>query len=550
LLLVHLGYNETINKMLKANRLHSIMEQYANEDFSPKRLSGLEVGYIYEELLKRFTQENSKVAGDHFTPREVIRLMVGLLEINFDPASNKALSLYDPACGTGGMLSVSKEHMLDKCKTEEDRKKVHSLVQLFGQEYQAQSYGICKMDMIIREEEKYEITLGNSLIPNKKESKEPGDQHFGRKYDYFISNPPFGVTWSEYSKEAKDFATTRYSAGMPPESDGALLFLLTMIEKMKPVEEGGSKICILFNGSPLSNGDCGSGESEIRRYILENDLLEAIVMLPDQMFYNTGIFTYIWVLNNNKPKKKKGKVIIINAREQVEKEPKSFGNKRNRMTDVHRAWVIKKFNSFAEDESCKLFTNQKFSYHKVYVVFHQTDENNKPVKITEKFSTGLNQSSVKKKFEFYGELEFNLNITLPENLGSKKTDLSFKYDETGNFETYIVGKLTEKLPEIKKKLDDKELKSLFKQLKIEAEYTHNHYIEDYEYIPFGEDIEAFLKKEIDKPIIKWEDSEKLGYEILPNKYFFKYEEPISSGKLLDKFWELEKEAEAILKGLK
>jgi type I restriction enzyme M protein len=531
------------------------MEQYANEDFSPSRLSGLEVGYIYEELLKRFTQENTKVVGDHFTPREVIRLMVGLLEINFDPASNKAISLFDPASGTGGMLSVAKEHLLDKCKTDEDKEKVNSLVQLFGQEYQSQSYGICKMDMIIREEKKYEITLGNSLIPNKKESKEPGDQHFGRKYDYFISNPPFGVTWSEYSIYAKEFSTTRYAAGMPPESDGALLFLLTMIEKMKSVEEGGSKICILFNGSPLSNGDCGSGESEIRRFILENDLLESIVMLPDQMFYNTGIYTYIWVLNNHKPKKRKGKVLIINAREQFEKEPKSFGNKRHRMTDEHRAWVNQKFKSFSEDEFCKLFTNSQFAYHKVYVVFHQTDENGKPMKITEKFSTSLSQSTVKKKFEFYGELEFNLLVSqdklvsqdiYPDRPGPIK--ISFKFDGKENFEMMVVRQVAQKI--YSKIPDDKELKSLFKKLVIEAEYTHNHYIEDYEYIPFGEDIESFIKKEIDKPIIKWEDSDKLGYEILPNKYFFKYEEPIASDKLLDKFWELEKEAESILKGLK
>ncbi|MCB1179457.1 MAG: N-6 DNA methylase, partial [Leptospiraceae bacterium] len=363
LLLVHLGYNETITKMVKANRLYSIIEQYSTEELGPNKLSGLEVGYIYEELLKRFTQENTKVAGDHFTPREVIRLMVGLLELDFNPKESKSISLYDPACGTGGMLSVSKEHLLDKCKTEDEKKKVYNLVQLFGQEYQSQSFGICKMDMILREEKEFEITLGNSLIPNSKNSKEIGDLHYGRKYNYFISNPPFGVTWSEYATQARNFKTTRYAPGMPGEGDGALLFLLTMIEKMKSVEEGGSKICILFNGSPLSNGDCGTGESEIRRYLLENDLIESIVMLPDQMFYNTGIFTYIWVLNNNKPKKRKGKVLIINAREQFEKEPKSFGNKRNRMNEEHRNWVIKKFQSFSEDETCKLFSNKSFAYH-------------------------------------------------------------------------------------------------------------------------------------------------------------------------------------------
>jgi type I restriction enzyme M protein len=164
------------------------------------------------------------------------------------------------------------------------------------------------------------ITYGNSLIPDIKSGKEKGDLHFGSEFDYMLCNPPFGVNWDEYATEANNFATTRYRAGMPPSNDGALLFLLTMIDKMKPAKNGGSKISILFNGSSLSNGDCGGGGSEIRRHILENDLLDTIIMLPDQMFYNTGIYTYVWLLNNNKPKKKKGKVLIINARLKFDKE--------------------------------------------------------------------------------------------------------------------------------------------------------------------------------------------------------------------------------------
>ncbi len=200
--------------------------------------------------------------------------------------------------------------------------------------------------------------LGNSLIPHDPHSKEPGDQ-FRRQncsFDFMLSNPPFGVTWGGkdgYETEARKLETTRYQAGMPRVNDGALLFLQTMLAKMKPAREGGSRIAIIFNGSPLSNGDCGSGESEIRRWILENDWLDAIVMLPDQLFYNTGIFTYIWLLRNDKPASHRGRVMLIDARQQFEKEPKSFGNKRNRMTDAHRAWIEDALSRWLEEGLCR-----------------------------------------------------------------------------------------------------------------------------------------------------------------------------------------------------
>jgi type I restriction enzyme M protein len=192
--------------------------------------------------------------------------------------------------------------------------------------------------------------LGNSLIPHSPQSKEPGDQwpEPRHQFDFMLSNPPFGVTWGGkdgYEVEARKLQKTRYEAGMPRTNDGALLFLQTMLAKMKPADKGGSRVAIIFNGSPLSNGDCGSGESEIRRWILENDWLDAILMLPDQLFYNTGIFTYVWLLRNNKPKSHCGKVMIIHARKQFEKEPKSFGNKRNRMTDLHRQWMKERYDN-------------------------------------------------------------------------------------------------------------------------------------------------------------------------------------------------------------
>lgn len=551
------NYRETVGKMVKANRLESIIDLVAKEDLSPRRLSNLEMGYVYEELLQRFTQDDAKDTGEHFTPREIIRIMVDMLGIDFNPAKpEKAISIYDPACGTGGMLSVAKEHLLDKCKTDQELVNVQTMVQLFGQEYLAQNYAVCKTDMLLRGDldntNEKNITHGNSLIPDIVSSKERGDLHHGSRFDYMISNPPFGVDWSEYAAEANKFKTTRYKAGMPPSNDGALLFLLSMIEKMKNPKDGGSKISILFNGSPLSNGDCGGGESEIRRYIIESDLLEAIVMLPDQMFYNTGIYTYVWLLNNNKPKKRKGEVLIINARQQFEKEPKSFGNKRNRITDENRKWIRDQYKNWKKTEHCKIFKTTDFAYHKVKVLFWQTDENDEPTWIEEDFPVQLNNVNVTKKHQLYGDFDMKVRLHSPDGW-----TISFKvnYDDEEKFDALMKKEVVHFKPELANLLAN-EFKAWYSKCHLSATYYHKHYIDDNEYIPFGTPIEPFLKQEIAKPIIRWDyavkqgDEEVLGYEILPNKYFFDYVAPLPSENLLKQFWTIEKETETILSSLK
>src|SRR3990167_8207350 len=370
----HFNYRATITTMVKNNRLAPILNQYKELELGPDNLSGLEMGYIYEELLRRFSEQSGEEAGEHFTPREVIRLMVELLEI---PIPDQHVSIYDPACGTGGMLSVAKEHLLDRAATPAQRDNVEKFITVHGQELSPTNYAICQADLLIKNDEQAKVYLGNSLIPHDTHSKDPGDQLPESKFrfDFMLSNPPFGVTWGGkdgYESEARKLEKTRYQAGMPRVNDGALLFLQTMLAKMIPPEDGGSRIAIIFNGSPLSNGDCGSGESEIRRRILENDWLDAIVMLPDQLFYNTGIFTYIWLLRNDKPADHRGRVMLIDARQQFEKEPKSFGNKRNRMTDAHRQWIEQRYREgWAKgyaDEHVKLFQTTDFAYHKVKVV--------------------------------------------------------------------------------------------------------------------------------------------------------------------------------------
>ena len=530
----HFNYRATIGTMVKNNRLAPILNQYKELALGPDQLSGLEMGYIYEELLRRFSEQSGEEAGDHFTPREVIRLMVELLDI---PIPDRHFSIYDPAGGTGGMLSVSKEHLLDRATTPEQKERVEKFLTVHGQELSPTNYAVCQADLLIKNDKQAKVTLGNSLIPHDPHSRDPGDQWPEGKWRFnrMLSNPPFGVTWGGkdgYEAEARKLETTRYQAGMPRVNDGALLFLQTMLAKMIPPADGGSRIAVIFNGSPLSNGDCGSGESEIRRWILENDWLDGIVMLPDQLFYNTGIFTYIWLLRNDKPASHRGRVMLIDARKQFEKEPKAFASKRNRMTDTHRQWIEERYlEGWAKDyadEQVKIFRREDFAYHKVGVVFWQTDEQDKPAIITEPYEKAFTATNVGKELEFHAsELTFRVRVKAAD--GEKTITLAFtpKDSAAKKFKTAFGDR-----PEI-----------------LSVEWLHRHYVQDDEYIPHGENIAAFLKREIGKPIIRWVDSPQLGYEILPNKYFYRYQPPTPAKELLAEFWKLEKEAEKMLEGL-
>ena len=527
----HFNYRATIGQMVKNNRLAPIINQYKELEVGPDKLSPLEMGYVYEELLRRFSEQSGEEAGEHFTPREIIRLMVELLDI---PIPERHISIYDPACGTGGMLSVTKEHLLDRATTPAEKARVEKFVTIQGQEMSPTNYAICQADLLIKNDQQAKVQLGNSLIPHEAHSREPGDQFPEQKFrfDFMLSNPPFGVTWGGkdgYEKEARKLKATRYKAGMPRTDNGALLFLQTMLAKMKPADKGGSRLAIIFNGSPLSNGDCGQGESEIRRWILENDWLDAIVMLPDQLFYNTTIYAYIWLLRNDKPESHLGRVMLIDARQQHDKEPRAFGNKRNRITDVHRSWVEERcrdgWDKRYPDNEVKIFDWQDFAYHKVNVVFWQSDKDDQPATITEPYERAFTAANLKKDQEFYdSDLTFRVRL---------------KSDGKERTETLTLG------PKDNASEKFKGLKNGGAEV-IAVDWTHRHYVKDDEYVPHGEDIEAFLKREIDKPIIRWKDSPQLGYEFLPNKYFYRYQPPIPTNELLVEFWRLEKEAEQLL----
>src|SRR6202035_2143680 len=311
-----------IERLRRANVLYQVIGKFADVDLHPEAVSNIEMGYLYEELIRKFSELSNETAGEHFTPREVIRLMVNLLFIADDETiltkPGIVKTLCDPACGTGGMLSVAEEYLREL--------NPQARLEVFGQELNAETYAICRSDMMLKGQDASHIAYGNSFSE---------DHHEGEHFDYLLANPPFGVEWKKVEDEVKREAQSkglsgRFGAGLPRINDGSFLFLQHMISKMKPPSEGGSRVAIVFNGSPLFTGAAGSGESEIRRWIIENDWLEAVVALPDQLFYNTGISTYFWIVTNRKSPQRRGKVQLVDAREYWIKMPKSLGDKRKK----------------------------------------------------------------------------------------------------------------------------------------------------------------------------------------------------------------------------
>jgi type I restriction enzyme M protein len=336
-----------VERLAKANLLYLVTEKFANINLHPDVVDNTQMGLVFEELIRKFAEISNETAGEHFTPREVIRLMVNLLFIednNVLTAGNAVVrTIYDPTAGTGGMLSVADEFLREHNPA--------ARLTMYGQELNDESYAICKADMLIKGQVVTNIVAGNTLSE---------DGHSEHKFDYMLSNPPFGVEWKKVEKavrtehEQRGYAG-RFGPGLPRVSDGSMLFLMHLISKMRPAQDGGSRFGIVLNGSPLFTGGAGSGESEIRRYVLENDLVEAIVGLPTDMFYNTGIATYVWILSNRKPETRKGFVQLIDASSFWQKMRKSLGSKRREMSDEQIATVTLLFGDFVEAELTTVF---------------------------------------------------------------------------------------------------------------------------------------------------------------------------------------------------
>jgi len=357
-ILEHFKFEEQINRLDEANLHFMVVKRFQEINLHPQRIDNTHMGYIYEELIRRFSELSNETAGEHFTPREVIRLMVNILFLNDrDILTQKGIvkTMYDVCAGTGGMLSVAEEYL------NELNPDAH--LEVFGQELNAESYAICKSDMLIKGQKPDNIKFGNSLS---------NDMLSGQKFDYMLTNPPFGVEWKKVQKAVKDEYEQlgfggRFGAGLPRISDGSLLFLMHLISKIKQDGTAGSRIGIVLNGSPLFTGSAGSGESNIRKWIIENDMLEAIIALPDQLFYNTGIFTYLWFVTNRKDPERKGKVQLLNAVPMFENMSKSLGNKRHYITPSQIEEITRIYGELKDGKYCKIFDNEDFGYTRITV---------------------------------------------------------------------------------------------------------------------------------------------------------------------------------------
>ena len=360
-------FHTQIDKLAKSGLLYMVTEKFASIDLHPDKIGNHDMGAVFEELIRKFAELSNETAGEHFTPREVIRLMVNLLFIEDDAMLTLpgiVRSMYDPAVGTGGMPSVAGEHL---AQLNPDARLV-----MYGQELNPESYAICKADMLIKGQDIANIVFGNTLS---------NDGLRDLLFDYALSNPPFGVEWKKIEalirKEYEQMGYNgRFGPGLPRVSDGSLLFLLHLIAKMRPAKDGGSRFGIVLNGSPLFTGGAGSGESEIRRYVLESDLVEAIIALPTDMFYNTGISTYVWIVSNRKPQNRKGKVQLIDASSFWQKMRKSLGSKRKELSQEHIEDITRLFGNFEEHSRqvdgspvpiSRIFANDAFGYHTITV---------------------------------------------------------------------------------------------------------------------------------------------------------------------------------------
>ncbi|MNK04809.1 Type I restriction enzyme EcoKI M protein [compost metagenome] len=350
-------FENQINRMDDNNLLFMVVKRFQEIDLHPGKVSSMEMGYLFEELIRKFAEISNETAGEHFTPREVIRLMINLLFLNdHDILTKKGIvkTIYDCCAGTGGMLSVAEEYL--------NELNPDARLEVFGQELNPESYAICKSDMLIKGQNPINIKKGNSISE---------DHLAGEKFDYLITNPPFGVKWEKIAKKVKAEHDEkghggRFGAGLPSTSDGSFLFLMHLISKMKPE---GSRLAIVFNGSPMFSGSPSTtkNESSIRQWIIENDMLEAVIALPNQLFYNTGISTYIWLISNHKPKNRKGKVQLINAVDLFKKMSKSLGNKRNELAADQIASITETYGDFITNDFSKIFDNKDFGYSKVTV---------------------------------------------------------------------------------------------------------------------------------------------------------------------------------------
>lgn len=509
-------FNTHLTKLDEADLLLIVTKEFLKVDLHPEKVNNTQMGHIFEDLIGRAMEASNEEAGEYFTPRDVVRLIVNLLFARDDEALSKSgvvRSIYDPTAGTGGMLSVADEYISN---LNPDARLI-----LFGQEFSDESYAIAKTDLIIKGQQAENLIWGDTL---------KNDGHWDKTFDYGLANPPFGVEWKKQqeavTKEHEERGYDgRFGPGLPRISDGSLLFLLHLVKKMRPVKDGGGRIGIVMNGSPLFSGGAGSGESEIRRYLIENDLIEAIIGLPKDMFYNTGIATYIWILDNDKPKERKKKIQLIDGSDFFERLRKNVGDKRNQISEENIHTILRLYDQFEEGKHSKIFSLDDFSYSSITV--------ERPLRLDWALTSDRIEKVIEAKV-LQKIARVDLEILADELRKESAVDSNPTYDHDAFQERIKNASLLAGL-----NLSASQLKSLvggFGERDEKAPILHDKKgkklpdpeLRDVENIPYGYDVEKYLKDKVEPFVDEfWADrsKDKIGYEIPFTRFFYKYKTP-------------------------
>ena len=525
------GLSPIYETLLRKRLLFKVTQAFSEVDLSPETISNHDMGTVFEYLIRKFKEASNEAAGQFYTPRDIIRLMVKLL---FEPDRDKLtpenlVGIYDPACGTGGMLTTAKEYLLAAINPNLD-------IQLFGQEINEKTFAIAKADMLMKGENpdniKRENTLSHDLLP-------------GRQYNYMLSNPPFGKDWKnirdEIEAEHRLGEAGRYAPGLPDVGDGAMLFLLHKMSKMAPT---GSKIAIIFNGSPLFNGDAGSGPSNIRKHILENDWLDAIVAMPTDLFYNTGIATYIWLINNNKPKARRGKVQLINASGEEFRTMlrRNLGKKRVEIGEDQADAILAIYDAFEESKHSKMFDTIDFGYTKVTV--------ERPLRL--RYDLREEQREALRLDPVFRKLKGDKGAQLEAALDALAADAPWRDDQ--RFFESLIGALPFKVTQgltrtLRATLSERD-ETAEPVLDDAGRPQPDSELRDFENVPLKEDIDAYFAREV-LPLVAdaWMDrgKDKIGYEISFTRYFFEYTQLRSTAEIGAELLALDEETESLLR---
>lgn len=517
----HFNFEASITLLEDADLLYKVSRSFATVDLSPEAVDNYHMGLVFEELIRRFAESSNETAGEHFTPRDIVRLTTSLVFSGDDDALAKpgvVRSIYDPTAGTGGFLSCGMEYLHELNPA--------ARLATFGQELNPESYAICKADMLIKGQDISNIKLGNTLSD---------DQLRFNRFDYCLSNPPFGVDWKKVEKQVRDEANKqgfngRFGPGLPRVSDGSLLFLMHLISKMQQpsTDSTGSRIGIILNGSPLFTGGAGSGESEIRRYILENDLLDALVALPTDMFYNTGIATYVWVLSNHKPAERKGKVLLINASDMHSPMRKSLGSKRKYLSDEVLKEIVSLYSRYEESSIAKIFPSTAFGYRRITI--------ERPLKLAF-YPHDTERLANLQADKAWVKLDGSLQAAILAALASFTDDKLLSRDKFKKQFTKALGDVKLPAPVFKLLVNHlAEQDDEAEVCKTKGEPEANADLRDNENVPLGEDIHEYFKREVLPHVPDaWIDTSKtdpldgqvgiVGYEIPFNRHFYQYQPP-------------------------